>query len=374
MLFWHKLSGCCWLGEFSERYDAAEGFRLRQEFAGEVVEDEDDGAQVDFNVAEGGSSPVGRQWFSDGVYEGVGNGRQTNPWCGSWGGLKGCLREELHGRSHLTVDGCSDHKGLVYLERGFRSCDNPSCPVCYRKGWAFREAGNIDERIEVARKLHGYPEHVVYSIPKSEYDLDLGVMRGLAVRRLRSRRIVGGVMIFHAFRFNKRSRVWDRGFHFHVLGFILGGYQCRGCSHWAHRDCKSDCDGFQALAWKLQQEDGCFVKVLGRRKKVLAKYRVSGKPVKDNIFGTAWYQLNHASVKIGVERFHVATWFGTCSYRRLKVTREVRERLCPLCQHELVPVRYFGSRVFDPSEARSWLSPLVEDGRVMFYECEYGKG
>jgi hypothetical protein len=54
----------------------------------------------------------------------------------------------------------------------------------------------------------------------------------------------------------------------------------------------------------------------------------------------------HSSVKRNVERFHVATWFGTCSYRKLKVTIEKRKEFCPICQHELVPLRYLGNRCF----------------------------
>ena len=55
------------------------------------------------------------------------------------------------------------------------------------------------------------------------------------------------------------------------------------------------CNGFEAGTRRLNVNDGYIVKVLGSRK---------------TIFGTAWYQLNHASVKKGVSRFHVATWFA----------------------------------------------------------------
>jgi hypothetical protein len=62
------------------------------------------------------------------------------------------------------------------------------------------------------------------------------------------------------------------------------------------------------------------------------------------VFGTAWYQLNHSSIKVGVRRFHVCTWFGVCSYRRLKVTVEKKKVLCPICSEELVKLRYLGVR------------------------------
>ena len=34
--------------------------------------------------------------------------------------------------------------------------------------------------------------------------------------------------------------------------------------------------------------------------------------------------------------------FGCCSYRKLKVTVEVRRKVCPICQHELERLRYVG--------------------------------
>jgi hypothetical protein len=44
-------------------------------------------------------------------------------------------------------------------------------------------------------------------------------------------------------------------------------------------------------------------------------------------------QLNHASVKRGVKRFHVATWWGVCSYRKLKLKKgdRIRRNVCPIC-------------------------------------------
>ena len=70
-------------------------------------------------------------------------------------------------------------------------------------------------------------------------------------------------------------------------------------------------------------------------------------------------------------RHVVVTWFGNCSYRRLKVTYEVRKMVCPLCLHELEDGRYFGSKVFALDKHAidyvrdSWL-PLFEDGREVW--------
>jgi hypothetical protein len=52
----------------------------------------------------------------------------------------------------------------------------------------------------------------------------------------------------------------------------------------------------------------------------------------------AWYQLNHSSYKVGVKRFHIATWFGVVIYRKFEFTVEKRKELCPICSDELYDV------------------------------------
>ena len=74
-------------------------------------------------------------------------------------------------------------------------------------------------------------------------------------------------------------------------------------------------------------------------------------------------------------RFHVATWFGVCSYRKLKVTYEKRKELCPICQSELVPLRYVGNRCFiynrDSIEyQRSEICDFDEGGGAVWLEDE----
>jgi hypothetical protein len=76
-------------------------------------------------------------------------------------------------------------------------------------------------------------------------------------------------------------------------------------------------------------------------------------------------------------RVRSIVWFGRISYRKMKVTYEIRKILCPLCKHELEDARYFGSKVFqfDPSKtdyiAKGWL-PLVEDGLVVWVVSNRG--
>ena len=117
--------------------------------------------------------------------------------------------------------------------------------------------------------------------------------------------------------------------------------------------------------YRAYEKDGCIVKVKGKRKKSY----YGNKP---NVFGTAVYQLDHSSIRKGSVRFHVATWFGVCSYRKLKVTAETRKSVCPICQHDLVKIGYAGVKrlVTDrnsPSFRRVFFEDYEENGHPAWY-------
>jgi hypothetical protein len=101
------------------------------------------------------------------------------------------------------------------------------------------------------------------------------------------------------------------------------------------------------------------------------KFGVKGE--RETIGGTAWYQLHHATIRTDVARPHCVTWFGVASYRALKVKVENRKALCPICKHELVRLRYFGSKNFVMSRTSPYFESegfddLVEDGQVVWVE------
>ena len=295
---------------------------------------------------------VRSEWGHYGGYEVVGHGEVTDKdKCGKFLAFYGCLRTDLH--AIVSLDGRS-HKGKVFIRKVFHSCDKPSCPVCYRRGWAVKEASNIESRLKEASKMFGFVEHVVVSVPENDYGLTFEQLRVKIVKILAARGILGGVHIFHGFRYHDAEVSLELGVdvgyywspHFHVLGFVEGGYgQCRGCSN-VWRDFRGEChvietsrclacDGFEGRTRRMYDKEGgrsgsgYIVKVMGARK---------------SIHGTAWYQLNHSSIVSGSERSHVATWFGTCSYRKLKLEKSDRidRGVCPICQHDLVRVRYHG--------------------------------
>lgn len=166
-----------------------------------------------------------------------------------------------------------------------------------------------------------------------------------------------------------RVRGWFLSPHFHFLAYFSNGYRCRHCEKLPIA-CKAvcgACSGFEGLTRRLNEKDGWIVKVLGERK---------------TLGGTAYYQLNHSSYRVGAKRANIANWFGTCSYRKLKVVFEKEHRVCPLCQHELVKLEYSGNdenilvlmrfrRCH--SEHLDFYADLCESGRRVWVEVDADK-
>ena len=172
--------------------------------------------------------------------------------------------------------------------------------------------------------------------------------------------VVGGVLIFHGFRHNL-SKHWYWSPNFHVLVFVFGGYGCRGCKR--KNNCLKGCGGFDDRSYQNFLKDGYYVKALGERK---------------TVFGTAWYQLNHSTIRTSVKRPHACTWFGVCSYWKLKVKVEKKKALCPICGEELVKLHYLGVRRIAKERGSldyvgSFVDDLVDvDGSVNWCEAHSG--
>jgi len=302
----------------------------------------------------------------DGVWVLVGNGIRTNDFCGQLLRVKGCLNVDLHGQ--MGLDG-KCHAGEVYWQLVHNWCHKASCPICYYFGWAVRQAGEIDLRLSEARKRFGKVEHVILSVPVKDYGLDYGVLRKKAVKIAESRGVLGGSLIFHAFRYNL-IRHWYWSPHMHVLGFIKDGYGCRFCRR--KNDCFKGCGGFDDRSYQRFLRDGWYVRVadpLHERK---------------SVFYTAKYELGHASVKVGVKYFRVVTYFGVCSYRELKISADVRrawddckKSVCPACRYDLVKIRYAGVKPFvtdisSPDYKNRSFADYLENGFPAWFVDEGG--
>jgi len=251
-------------------------------------------------------------------WEQVGSREQTNAKCGTFGFLHGCSHKELH---DTIVEGVS-WKGKDYMKPVFYSCDKPTCSVCFKDGWAARQAKKGELRLAVASaRFGGKVEHIVASVAPKDYGLPYEVMKESTRKALARRGVVAGAMVPHAFRGKK---VFREGFHFHVMGIFEGeGYD--RCRHCVGADCH-ECDCFEGRTRRLRKEDGYLVKVLEERR---------------SVGGTLAYELNHASVLKGVVRFHVLTWFGLCAYNNMPHVED-KKMVCPICALELEKHTYIG--------------------------------
>lgn len=282
-------------------------------------------------------------------YVPVGRGVPSSAFCGRWVGFMVCKNVEGHKGVSVGVMDCTDK---VVVRHKHLWCHKSSCPVCFSCGWAVREARSIEGRlVEAERRGFGKAEHVTVSVPVVDRNLSEVVLRVKCRDALRDRGVVGGCMIFHGFRIDREREclVWSP--HYHTLGFVEGGFdRCRDCVH-ARSDCGL-CDGLKGREVRGFARDGYLVKVFDRRK---------------TVFGSAHYQLNHATVRVGIRRFQSVTWFGSCSYRKFKGEVLVSQDVCPACDGEMVRSFYVGKRFI----VKDVGSP---DYVSLFLDDEFGEG
>ena len=289
-------------------------------------------------------------------YEPIGRGVKTSSDCARWVGVNVC--KNVEGHEGKTLNG-EDYTGKVVVSNRHWWCKKSSCPVCFLRGWSKRRACNVEARLNTGVKRGlGKIEHVMVSVSIADRVLSESAFRPKCRKFLLECGVAGGCMIFHGFRRDKERGVLAWRPHYHVLGFIKGGYaRCRNCKRkW---DCVKGCGGFDDRAWQMYQRSGYYVKVFAERKK-------SYYEDKDNIFGTAFYQVNHSTIRLGVKRFHTVTWFGVCGNRKFESEKVVVKTICPLCCDEMKRSVYVGKE------------PIVKDVghpdyRSIFPMSEFGE-
>jgi hypothetical protein len=300
----------------------------------------------------------------------VGHGKITNSFCNSFVGYHTCFRTDLH-RFVSVLDG-KRHTGEVFSRLQFNSCDRPSCPSCYRWGWAVRQARRIEERLITAVKKLGFEvEHVSVIFPSKYWDLGRETLKFLAIKALEVRGAIAGCLIPHPFRYRSREEArykhkpvgFNFEFHFHALIILKGGYKCRGCK----KVCTESCDGFEAVTRREWKNDEIIVEV--------AKDKFGEKGKRKSIYYTAWYQLTHSGYDRTVQHPRVVSYFGGCSYRNLKVKVEREKSKCEQCQHELEDSDYVGvkAHVLDRTSKdyknRLW-EPFIVDESPTYVKVE----
>jgi len=259
----------------------------------------------------------------------VGRGAKSSSACGMWVGVSTC--KNVEGHNGVSVGGV-DCTGKIVVRHNHLWCHNPKCCTCFIRGWSVRGARSIEGRLaEGVKRGFGKVEHVMVSVAIADRNLPEPIMRKRCRDALTDRGVTGGEMTFHGYRIDDVRNVLVFSPHYHAecfIGGIKGGFdRCRDCVH-VREDC-AECSGFKGREVRGYAKDGILVKVERERK---------------TIFGTAHYLLNHATLQIGIKRFHSVTWFGLCACRCYESLKSKSESVCPACEEEMVKSVHVGKR------------------------------
>lgn len=163
-------------------------------------------------------------------YVPVGRGVESSPLCGKHVGVSICRNFEGHEGGSLNG---VDTTNQVIVRHRHLWCHRYLCPVCFIRGWSVRGARSIEGRFAKAVELGlGKIEHVVVSVAVADRGLSEDVLREKCRDALFDRGVLGGCMLFHGYRRDKRRDVLVWSPHYHALCFIFGGFdRCRDCGH-----------------------------------------------------------------------------------------------------------------------------------------------
>ena len=219
--------------------------------------------------------------------------REKRDFCGDWSFL-GCLNHEKH------------LNGQIFLKPFQKSCFRADCEKCCFK-WLGREASKSFKRMKKYEKQSKkIAKHIIISVPLWDSYKPKKEISKKVYKILKEVKGDSGLVIFHPFRLAKHDIIergikkndWFYSPHYHVIGF-----------GWV--------DGVVEAFSKY----GYVIKNLGKRK---------------SLFGTIYYQLSHCGIK---KHNHALTYFGECSYSKLKLDKDESEiEKCPYCKEKLVGV------------------------------------
>jgi hypothetical protein len=282
-------------------------------------------------------------------YMPVGRGGVTSSRCGKHICFRRCGDVEHH---HGMFEGKDVWHNCVV------NCHRPCCSRCWKYGWAVREANSIDSRFLTAESVLGLRyvdvEHLFASVPEKDYGLSYADWSRASILGLKRSGGLGGCNIFHAHRKDRVKRELFFSPHFHSLAYIWGGYdRCRNC---IKVGCCWDCDGFEGVTRRAHVDDGWIVGLAKNEKGVIEKRK--------SIFGTAWYQLEHSSLEVGVRRFQIVKWWGVLGNCKLKTVLRPVEHKCVACGG-------FMERSFLPFDVESVVANRGERGFVKNFTIDH---
>jgi len=248
-----------------------------------------------------------------------GRGVVSSDACASVHGQNVCKNVEGHnGVVKRNYDGVlTDFTNKIVVRLSHWWCNSAGCPKCWLRGWSVRVARTGERRVDKAVKRgFGEPLHVIASVPLESYGKLEKDLRKDAREALRVRGFFGGLLVYHHFRIDRERDVLKVGKHYHALTF--------------NRNYNRGANGVDEAYEKLTREefkrDFWIVKVKDKRA---------------TTFGTLYYEVNHASLKLGLKRSTVVTYFGEMAYNNFKggvldVKAEVK---CPVCAGDMPKCR-----------------------------------
>lgn len=309
----------------------------------------------------------------------VGRGQISNPeWCGRHTSFFICRDKVTH--EGVVYEGVG-YSGKDAVRHGHRWCKKPECPKCFLDGWAGDNSRAIWGKLSAGvGRGFGEVDHFTISFPKGDYGLPEAVLRKKAEDGCLKRGIMGGVLIVHARRIDRKRGVLKFSIHYHGLGFVRGGYDiCRNCevflSHRCVVDC-GECKGYEARTRREYEKDGLIVRVFGKRS--------SGLTMEESVIKTARYVLSHASyIPSFRKRFYIVSYFGVCANRRLKSCKVSAVHNCPVCGSVGVKNvmkrcshwsrEFIVSDIGDPRYMKCFPSPEFDDSGLPRF-VDYGGG
>jgi len=256
--------------------------------------------------------------------------------CNDWTYIKGCT-SDLHQES-------DQFRGQSYTKRVKYYCGRISCPKCYQNAIS-RLAVRVSNRVECAIVKHNSvcdesrravkPLHVIYSFAKRHYDAlstDDGLKRLEKKMRVHLKEcgVIGGVVIYHPFRFNEGVPYFSPHFHIIALGYL-------------------DMDRIVAVnrRTRLDPNDktsGDVIKMVKFKHGNRNSYTIND-PL--HVRSLVAYALSHAGIP---DKGHSVTYFGSLSYNQLHVrsvlehARESSELLSKGIQSITDYVSYFSDK------------------------------
>ena len=245
--------------------------------------------------------------------------KEKRDFCGLWS-FMGCLNIEKHSN------------GKMFLKPFEKSCFRADCIKCCFK-WLGREASKSSKRMEKYEKQSKKTlKHIIVSVPSFDYYKEKKTLSKKVRKILKEVKADSGLIIFHPFRLDKKIDMWYYSPHFHVLGF-----------------------GWVEGVAEAYNKHGYVIKNLGKR---------------ESVFGTIYYQLSHAGIK---SHNHVLSYFGECSYSKLKVDQEDEDlKKCPYCKDRLQELEWNPNCELKPDPLIMTLE-YMEDFYQWFLKAPYQK-